>query len=122
MLTAGFVREVEYPEWLENVMVIPKKGGRRQVNVNYTNSNDVCPKDSFLLPRIDQIVDSTTNHGMLSFIDAFSGYHQILMFQPDEENTSFVTPHGLYCYKVIPFGLKNVGAIHQMLMTKILNR
>lgn len=56
---------------------------------------------------------------MLSFIDAFFGYHQILMFQPDEENTTFVTPHGLYCYKVMPFGLKNVGTTYQRLMTKI---
>ena len=56
---------------------------------------------------------------MLYFIDAFYGYHQILMFQPDEEKTAFVTPHGLYCYKVMPFGLKNVRAIYQRLMTKI---
>ena len=56
---------------------------------------------------------------MLFFIASFTEYHQIPMFQPDEEQTVFVTPHGLYCYRVIPFGLKNVGATYQRLMTKI---
>ncbi|RVW68382.1 Transposon Ty3-I Gag-Pol polyprotein [Vitis vinifera] len=65
------------------------------------------PKRQFPLPRIDQIVDSTAGQGMLSFLDAFSGYHQIPMSPADEEKTAFITPHGLYCYKVMPFGLKN---------------
>ncbi|RVW43671.1 Transposon Ty3-I Gag-Pol polyprotein [Vitis vinifera] len=69
--------------------------------------------------RIDQIVDSTSGQGMLSFLDAFSGYHQIPMSPDDEEKTAFITPHGLYCYKVMPFGLKNAGATYQRLMTKI---
>ncbi|RVW78121.1 Transposon Ty3-I Gag-Pol polyprotein [Vitis vinifera] len=67
----------------------------------------------------DQIVDSTSGQGMLSFLDAFSGYHQIPMSPDDEEKTAFITPHGLYCYKVMPFGLKNAGATYQRLMTKI---
>ncbi|RVX10056.1 Transposon Ty3-G Gag-Pol polyprotein [Vitis vinifera] len=82
-------------------------------------SQQCCPKDSFPLPRIDQIVDSTSGQGMLSFLDAFSGYHQIPMSPDDEEKTAFITPHGLYCYKVMPFGLKNAGATYQRLMTKI---
>ncbi|RVW67472.1 hypothetical protein CK203_063051 [Vitis vinifera] len=60
LLEAGFIREVEYPDWLANVMVVPKKEGKWRVCVDYTNLNNACPKDSFLLPRIDQIVDSTT--------------------------------------------------------------
>ena len=78
----------------------------------YTNLNDACPKDSFMLPRIDEIVDVISGHMILSFIDAFSGYHQIPMFQPDGEKTAFVTPHGLYCYRVMLFGLKNIGATY----------
>ena len=115
----GFIREVEYPKWLAIMVVVLKKEDKSQVCVNYTNLNDVCPKDSFPLPRINQIVDSTTRHSMLSFIDDFSSYHQIPMFQSDEEKTSFVTPHGIHCYKVMPFGLKNIGATYQRLMTKI---
>ena len=87
--------------------------------VDYTNLNNACPKDSFPLPRIDQIVDSTSRQGMLSFLDDFSGYHQIPMSPDDEEKTAFITPHDLYCYKVMPFGLKNAGATYQRLMTKI---
>nr|CAN67947.1 hypothetical protein VITISV_002483 [Vitis vinifera] len=119
LLEAGFIREVEYPDWLANVVVVPKKEGKWRVCVDYTNLNNACPKDSFPLPRIDQIVDSTVGQGMLYFLDAFSGYHQIPMTPTDEEKTTFITPHDLYCYKVMPFGLKNVGATYQRLMTKI---
>ncbi|KAL2470514.1 Ribonuclease H [Abeliophyllum distichum] len=72
-----------------------------------------CPKDSFPLPRIDQRADATSGHELLSFMDAYSGYNQIPMYPHDEEHTSFVTDKGLYCYKVMPFGLKNDGATYQ---------
>ena len=81
--------------------------------------NDACPKDSFPLPRIDHIVDASAGNSMLSFLDAFSGYCQIPMHPPDAEKTSFITPHGLYCYNVMPFGLKNAGATYQRLVTKM---
>ena len=119
LLTTGFIKEVKYSDWLAIVVVNPKKGEKWRVYVNYTNLNDTCLNDSFPLPRIDQIVDSIIGHGMLYFIDPFSRYHQILMFQLDEENTAFVTPHRLYYYKVMPFGLRNAGATYQRLMTKI---
>ena len=119
LLDVRFIREVEYPEWLANVVVVPKKEGRWRVCVDYTNLNNACPKDSFPLPRINQIVDSIVGHGMLSFLDAFSGYHQIPMAPADKEKTAFITPHGLYCYKVMSFGLKNTSATYQRLMTKI---
>ena len=100
-------------------MVVSKKGNKWRVCVDYIDLNDAYPKDSFPLPRIDQIVDASAGHGMLSFLDAFSGYHQIPMHPPDAENTSFIMPHGLYCYNVMPFGLKNVGATYQRLVTKM---
>ena len=75
LLKAGFIKEIKYPEWLANVVVVPKKGGKWRVCVDYTNLNEACPKDSFPLPRIDQIVDTSAGHGMLSFLDAFLGYH-----------------------------------------------
>lgn len=87
--------------------------------MDYTNLNDACPQDSFPLPWIDQVVDSTVGHGMLSFMDAFFGYHQIPMATVDEEKTIFITLHELYCYKIMLFGLKNAGATYQRLMTKI---
>ena len=119
LLRAGFIKEVKYLEWLANVVVIPNKGGKWRVCVDYTDLNKACPKDSFSLPRIDQIVDALTRHGMLSFMDAFFDYHQILMHPPDAEKTTFITPHELYYYNVMPFGLKNVGATYQRLVTRM---
>ena len=75
LLRAGFIREVKYPEWLANVVVVPKKGGKWRVCVDYMDLNEACPKDSFPLLRIDQIVDASSRHGMLSSLDAFSRYH-----------------------------------------------
>ena len=119
MLSVGFIREVKFPEWLANIVVVPKKGGKWLVCVDYTDLNEACSKDSFPLPRIDHIVDASARHGMLSFLDAFSGYHQIPMHSLDVEKAAFIPPHGLYCYNVMPFGLKNVGATYQRLVTKI---
>ena len=103
-LKEGFIRELKYPEWLANEVVVMKKGSKWRVYVDYTDLNEACPKDNFPLPLIDQIVDVSIRHGMLSFLDAFSGYHQILMHPPDAEKTTFITPYGLLCYNVMPFG------------------
>ena len=119
LLKAGFIREVRYPEWLANVVVVPKKGGKWRVCVDYTDLNDACPKDNFPLPRIDQIVDASSGHGMLSFLDSFSGYHHIPMHPLNAVKTAFITPHGLFYYNVMPFGLKNARATYQRLVTKI---
>ena len=96
-----------------------KKGNKWRVCVDYIDLNDACSKDSFPPPLIDQLVDALAGHDMLSFLDAFSGYHKIPMHPPNAEKTSFITPHGLYCYNVMPFGLKNAGATYQRLVTKM---
>ena len=119
LLKVRFIREIKYSEWLGNVVVVPKKGGKWRVCMDYTDLNKACPKDIFPLPWIDQIVDASAGHRMLSFIDAFSGYHQIPMHPPDAEKTTFITLHGLLCYNVMPFGLKNAGAMYQRLVTKM---
>ena len=119
LLKVGFIREVKYPEWLANVVVVPKKGGKWGVCVDYTDLNDEFHKDSFPLPRIDKIVDALAGHGMLSFLDAFSRYHQIPMHRLDEKKNIFYHPHGLIYYNVMPFRLKNAGATYQRLVTKM---
>ena len=80
--------------------------------VDYTDLNRVCPKDNFPLPKIDQLINSTVGNKLLSFMDAFSGYNQIIMHHADQDKTSFITRQGLYYYKVMPFGLKNAGATY----------
>uniref|UniRef100_A0A2N9GAF3 Reverse transcriptase n=1 Tax=Fagus sylvatica TaxID=28930 RepID=A0A2N9GAF3_FAGSY len=119
LLTAGFIREVYYPDWLANVVMVKKPNGKWRMCVDFTNLNKACPKDSFPLPRIDQLVDSTAGHRLLTFMDAFSGYNQIMMDDVNQENTSFITSKGLFCYKIMPFGLKNAGATYQQLMNKM---
>lgn len=79
--------------------------------VDFTDVNKACPKDRFPLPRIDLIVDSTIGHMMLSFMDAYFGYNQ-LMSPTDEEKMAFITNQGLYCYQVMPFRLKNARATY----------
>ena len=86
---------------------------------DYTDLNEAYLKDSFPLPCIDKIVDALAGHGMLSSLDAFSRYHQIPMHQPDVEKTAFITLHKLYCYNVMPFGLKNSRVTYQRLVTNI---
>ena len=84
--------------------------------VNYTGLNKACPKDHFPLSCIDQIVDSTSGCEILSFLDAYSGYHQIVMKESDQLATSFIIPYGSYCNVTMPFGLKNAGATYQRCM------
>ena len=116
LIVAKFIREVYYPDWLANVVMVKKANGKWRMCVDFTDLNKACPKDSYPLPRIDQLVDSTAGHKLLSFMDAFSGYNQIRMKEVDQQKTSFVTSQGLFCYKVMPFGLKNVGATYQRLV------
>ena len=84
--------------------------------VDFTDLNKTCPKDIYSLSCIDQLVDSTTNHKLLNFMDTFSGYNQIRMDEVDQEKTSFITCQGLFCYKVMPFGLKNARPTYQRLV------
>ena len=88
--------------------------------VNFKDLNKASLKDDFPLPHIDILVDNTARHALLSFMDDFSGYNQIKMAPEDMEKTSFITPWGTYCYKVMPLGLKNVGATYQRATTTLL--
>ena len=83
LLEAGFIREVFYPEWLANVVMVKKNNDKWRMCVDFIDLNKACPKDSFPLPRIDQLVDSTVGHKLLSFMDALSGYNQIMMDEED---------------------------------------
>ena len=87
--------------------------------VDFIDLNKACTKDSFSLSKIDLIVDTTSKHKLLSFMEAFSRYHQIRMHPLDVEKTFFITERGLYCYKVMLFGLKNVGVTYKRLVNKM---
>ncbi|XP_068474937.1 uncharacterized protein [Phaseolus vulgaris] len=120
LLSAGYIREIQYPEWLANVVLVKKANRKWRMCVDFTDLNKACPKDSYPLPSIDALVDSASGCKKLSFLDAFSGYNQIKMHPRDEMKTAFMTKTCSYCYKVMPFGLKNAGATYQRLMDKVL--
>ena len=106
-LNVAFLSVVEYLEWLANVVHVPKKHGKVRVCVDFRDLNKASPKDDFPLPHINMLVDSTTGHPMLSFMDGFAGYNHILMALEDLKKTYFITVWGTYFYLVMPFGLKN---------------
>jgi hypothetical protein len=87
--------------------------------INYTSLNKACPKDTFPLLRIDQIVDSTLAYDLLCFLDGYSGFHQIPMSREDEKNTAFITVDCLFCYVCMPYGLKNALPTFVCAMHKI---
>ena len=112
LLEAGFIRECQYPEWISNVFLVKKPNGTWRMCVDFTDLNKACPKDSYPLPKIENLVDATIGHALLSFMDVFSEYHQIPLCPEDQEKTVFITDRGLQCYKVMPFSLKNAGATY----------
>ena len=96
--------------------MVKKTNGKWRMCVNFIDLNKACPKDSYPLPHINQLVDSTIGHQLLSFMDTFLGYNQIKMDEVDQEKISLITGQGLFCYKAMPFGLKNEGATYQRLV------
>ena len=117
LLKAMFIREEKFSTWLANVIVVRQANEKWRMCVNFTDLNKACPKDCFPFPWI--VVDSTSGHATLSFMDTFLGYNQIKMRPEDEAHTSFIIAYGTYCYKVMPFGLKDVGATYQWLFTQV---
>ena len=99
--------------------MVKKANVKWQVCIDYTDLNKICPQDCFPHSRIDQLVDATANHELLSFMDACFEYKQIPMRRADQANIVFTTDQGLYCYQVMPFDLKNVGAMYQRLVNKM---
>ncbi|XP_019256302.1 PREDICTED: uncharacterized protein LOC109234691 [Nicotiana attenuata] len=119
LIETGFIREVKYPSWISNIVPVNKKNGQIRVCIDFRDLNKACPKDDFSLPIIELMVDATTGHEAMSFMDGSSRYNQIRMSPNDEECTAFRTPKGIYCFKVMPFGLKNANATYQHAMQNI---
>lgn len=121
LITAGFIKEIQYPRWLANIVPVIKKNGQVRVYVDFRDLNRACPKDDFPIPITEMVVDATTGYGALSFMDGSSGYNQIKMDEQDATDTAFRTPKGNFYYTVMPFRLKNAGATYQRAMTIVLD-
>jgi len=116
---AGFLAVARYPQWVANVVPVPKKDGKVRMCVDYRDLNRTSPIDNFPLAHIDTLVDNTARFVVFSFMDGFSGYNQIRMAPEDLEKTTFITLWGTFCYKVMPFGLNNAGATYQRAMVTL---
>ena len=108
LLEENFIREVYYLEWLANVVMVKKAYGKWKLCIDFTDLNIANSKDNYPLSHINLLVDLMAGHQLLSFSDAFS----IKLVETDQEKTSFITSQGLFCYKVLPFRLKNTGATY----------
>jgi hypothetical protein len=120
LLDTGFIREVHYPSWLVNVVMVKKKNGKWRMCTDFTNLNKWCLNDDFPLRRIDKVVDSAAGCETMALLDCFSGYHQIWLRKEDEEKANFITPFGTYCYLRMPKGIKNAGPTFYRMMKAIL--
>ncbi|KAL2228350.1 UNVERIFIED_CONTAM: Retrovirus-related Pol polyprotein from transposon gypsy [Sesamum indicum] len=119
LLKTGYESEIQYTNWLSNVVLVPKSSGKWRMCVDFTDLNKACPKDPYPLPRIDMMVDSMAGFEMFSMMDAYQGYNQIRMAEEDRDKTSFIIDKGIYCYKMMPFDLKNAGATYQRLVNRM---
>ncbi|CAA0830710.1 Unknown protein, partial [Striga hermonthica] len=114
-----FVKEAKYPTWISNLVLVKKATGLWRLCIDFSDLNQACPKDSYPIPHIDYMVDATSGHQLMSFLDAYSGYNQIPMHPDDAEHTSFYSARGLYCYVMMTFELKNAGATYQRFVNKM---
>ena len=119
LIEADFIREVKYPTLFSSIVPVRNKNGKIRVCVNFWDLNKSCPKDEFPLPIPELMIDAITGYEAMSLMDSSSGYNQIRMSPKDEELTAFRTPKVIYCYKVMPFGLKNAKATYQRAMQNI---
>uniref|UniRef100_A0A2N9IFY5 Uncharacterized protein n=1 Tax=Fagus sylvatica TaxID=28930 RepID=A0A2N9IFY5_FAGSY len=101
LIEVGAIKEILYPTWLSNTVVVKKKNGKWRVYIDFTDLNKTYPKDPFPLPKIDQLVDATSGHQRMSFLDVFQGYHQIAMNPADQEKMAFITPRGSFATNIL---------------------
>ncbi|GJV19177.1 reverse transcriptase domain-containing protein [Tanacetum coccineum] len=121
LVDAGIMKEVHYHSWLSNPVMVKKHDDSRMC-VDFKDLNKACPKDGYALPEIDWKVESLCGFPFKCFLDAYKGYHQIKMAKEDEENTTFITSQGVFCYSKMHFGLRNAGETYQRLVDKAFHK
>ncbi|GJU49576.1 reverse transcriptase domain-containing protein, partial [Tanacetum coccineum] len=115
----GILREVKYQTWVSNLMVVKKDNGKWKLRVDFTNINKACIREPHPLLAAEQKAEGLHKYRLKCFLDAYKGYHQIPIAEKDEEKIAFFTKEGIFCYKRLPFGLKNTGATYQWLIHKV---
>lgn len=116
---AGFLAVANYPQWVANIVPLPKKDGKVKMCVDFKDLNKASLNNNFPLPHIDTLLDNIIKLVVFSFMDGFSGYNQIKMDLEDMEKATSITPWGTFFYKVMPFSLKNACATYQIAMVAL---
>lgn len=119
LIDSVFIREEQHPDWVANILPITKKSRKIRICIDFRDLTEACPKYELPLPITDIMIDNTCSFERMSFMDGFLGNNQIKMHPRDEKHISFRTPLGIFCYTVMPFGLKNAQATYQRAMDKI---
>jgi hypothetical protein len=119
LLTVGFIYPIFDSEWVSPLVLVPKKGGKWHICVDYRELNKATRKYHFPLPFIDQVLDSLSRKQYFSFLDGFSGYNQIQIAPEDQDKTTFTCPWGTFSYRVFPFGLCNAPTTFQRVVLSI---
>ncbi|GAA0158410.1 hypothetical protein LIER_38642 [Lithospermum erythrorhizon] len=119
LLKADAIRELQFPEWIANVVLVKKSNETWILCTDFTCLNKAYHKDFYPLLCLARLVDGSTGHKVFDFMDASRGYHQIKMYSKDEEKTIFITKYGMYCWNVMPFGLKNAWATYYRMVNSI---
>ena len=122
LLQANFIRETYYLDWLAHPVLVKKKNSKWRICIDFTNLNQAFPKDSFLLPRINQLLDATAGYELLSFMNAYSDTARSRCILRTRTKRRSSLTQGTYCYKVISFGLKNAEATFQRMVKSSRNR
>ncbi|XP_075486426.1 uncharacterized protein LOC142526036 [Primulina tabacum] len=119
LLKAKFIRPVRYTEWLANIVPVMKKNEKLRVCIDFRDLNCATPKDVYVMPVANMLVDAVAKNELMSFMDGFSGYNQIK--EEDVSKTAFrcLEAIGTFELLVMPFGLKNAGATYQRAMNTI---
>ena len=101
----NFIYPISDSQWVSPLVIVPKKDGKWRVCIHYRELNKAMLKGNFLLPFIDQVLDTFAGNKYFSFLDGFSGYNQIKIAPQDQDKTTFTSPWGTFAYRVLPFGL-----------------
>ncbi|GJV95220.1 reverse transcriptase domain-containing protein [Tanacetum coccineum] len=119
LMKAWILQKVKHQTWVANPVMVKKSDGGWRMCVDFTDINNAYPKDYYPLPEIDWKIESLSGFRLKCFLDAYKGYHQIQMAKEDEDKTAFYAGEGVFCYKNMPFRLKNEGATYQRLVDKV---
>jgi hypothetical protein len=116
MVDARIIAPIRYSSWMSNLVVVRKKSGDIRLSVDFRNLNQVSLKDNYPLPNMEHLLQRVTGAGMMSMLDGFFGYNQVLVREEDRLKTTFTTPWGTFMHLRMPFGIMNVGSTFQRAM------